>query len=84
MRTTMPLANGLPASCAAPYASMAGIARAVLPPEGKDAGVVSGVNPFTTLTESWPGYADTLAEINGWPRWEAQRQAALLMEEVPA
>ena len=36
------------------------------------------------LTESWPGYADTLAEANGWPRWEAQRQAALLMDEVPA
>ena len=61
-----------------------GYARAVLPPEGKDAGVISGMNPFTTLTESWPGYAHTLAEMNGWPRWEAQRQAALLMEEVPA
>ena len=61
-----------------------GTARAVLPPEGKDAGVVSSLNPFTTLTESWPSYADTLAEMNGWPRWEAQRQAALLMEEVPA
>ena len=61
-----------------------GTARAVLPPEGKDAGVVSGMNPFAALTESWPGYADTLAEVNGWPRWEAQRQAALLMEEVPA
>ena len=57
-----------------------GTARAVLPPEGKDAGVVSGMHPFAALTESWPGYADTLAEINGWPRWEAQRQAALLME----
>ena len=61
-----------------------GTARAVLPPEGKDAGVVSGMNPFAVLTESWPGYADTLAEVNGWPRWEAQRQAALQMEEVPA
>ena len=61
-----------------------GTARAVLPPEGKDAGVVSSLNPFTALTESWPSYADTLAEMNGWPRWEAQRQAALLMEEVPA
>ena len=61
-----------------------GTARAVLPPEGKDAGIVSTMNPFTTLTESWPSYADTLAEMNGWPRWEAQRQAALLMEEVPA
>ena len=61
-----------------------GTARAVLPPEGKDAGVVSTMNPFITLTESWPSYADTLAEMNGWPRWEAQRQAALLMEEVPA
>ena len=60
-----------------------GTARAVLPPEGKDAGFVSGANPFATLTESWPSYADTLAEMNGWPRWEAQRQAALLMEEVP-
>lgn len=61
-----------------------GTARAVLPPEGKDAGVVSSLNPFTTLTESWPGYARTLAEMNDWPRWEAQRQAALLMEKVPA
>ena len=61
-----------------------GDARAVLPPEGKDAGVVSSMNPFTTLTESWPGYAHTLAEMNGWPRWEAQRQAALLMEELSA
>ena len=61
-----------------------GTARAVLPPEGKDAGVVSGMNPFAPLTESWPSYADTLAEVNGWPRWEAQRQAALLMNEVPA
>ena len=60
-----------------------GAARAVLPPEGKDAGVVSSLNPFTTLTESWPSYADTLAEMNSWPRWEAQRQAALLMEEEP-
>ena len=59
-----------------------GDARAVLPPEGKDAGVVSSMNPFAELTESWPGYADTLAEVNDWPRWEAQRQAALLMEEV--
>ena len=57
-----------------------GTARAVLPPEGKDAGVVSSMHPFAALTESWPGYADTLAEVNGWPRWEAQRQAALLME----
>ena len=61
-----------------------GDARAVLPPEVKDAGAVSGMNPFITLTESWPGYAHTLVEMNGWPRWEAQRQAALLMEEVPA
>ena len=61
-----------------------GTARAVLPPQGKDAGVVAGVHPFTPLTQRWPGYADTLAEVNGWPRWEAQRQAALLMEEVPA
>ena len=61
-----------------------GDARAVLPPDGKDAGVVSGMNPFTPLTESWPGYADTLADMNGWPRWEAQRQAALLIEELPA
>ena len=61
-----------------------GTARAVLPPQGKDAGVVSGDNPFTPLTQHWPGYADTLAEVNDWPRWEAQRQAALLMEEVPA
>ena len=56
----------------------------MLPSEGKDAGVVSSMSPFTELTESWPSYADTLAEINEWPRWEAQRQAALLMEEVPA
>ena len=61
-----------------------GTARAVLPPEGKDAGVVSTMNPFATLTESWPSYADTLAEMNDWPRWEAQRQAALVMEEVRA
>ena len=61
-----------------------GTARAVLPPQGKDAGVVSANNPFPPLTEYWPGYADTLAEVNGWPRWEAQRQASLLMEEVPA
>lgn len=61
-----------------------GTARAVLPPEGKDAGVVSSMNSFTELTQSWPGYAHTLADMNGWPRWEAQRQAALLMEEVPA
>ena len=60
-----------------------GLARAVLPPEGKDAGVVASMNPFVQLGENWPGYADTLVEINGWPRWEAQRQAALLMEEVP-
>ena len=61
-----------------------GAARAVLPPQGKDAGVVAGDNPFTPLTQRWPGYADTLIEINGWPRWEAQRQAALLMKEVLA
>ena len=59
-----------------------GTARAVLPPQGKDAGVVAGDNPFASLTEHWPGYADTLAEVNGWPRWEAQRQAALLMGEA--
>ena len=61
-----------------------GTARAVLPPEGKDAGGVAGDNPFLPLTQHWPGYADTLAQVNGWPRWEAQRQAALLMEEVSA
>ena len=61
-----------------------GAARAVLPPQGKDAGVVTGDHPFEPLTEHWPGYAATLAEMNGWPRWEAQRQAALLMEEVLA
>ena len=60
-----------------------GTARAVLPPQGKDAGAVAGDNPLNPLTQRWPGYADTLAEVNGWPRWEAQRQAALLMEEVP-
>ena len=56
----------------------------MLPPQGKDAGVVAGDNPFEPLTEHWPGYAATLAEMNGWPRWEAQRQAALLMEQVLA
>ncbi len=61
-----------------------GAARAVLPPQGKDAGVIAGANPFMPLTQRWPGYADTLAAVNDWPRWEAQRQAALLMEEVPA
>ena len=61
-----------------------GTARAVLPPEGKDAGIVSSMNPFAALTESWPSYADTLAEVNDWPSWEAQRQAALQMDEVPA
>ena len=61
-----------------------GTSRAVLPPQGKDAGVVSSINPFASLAESWPSYADTLAEMNRWPLWEAQRQAALLMEEVPA
>jgi len=60
-----------------------GTVRAVLPSEGKDAGIVSSMNPFDALTDNWPSYADTLAEMNGWPRWEAQRQAALLMEEVP-
>ena len=62
----------------------AGTARAVLPPEGKDAGIVSSMTPFTTFNETWPGYADTLAEIHNWPRWEAQRQAALMMEGTPA
>ena len=61
-----------------------GNARAVLPPEGKDAGVASSMHPFNALTQNWPGYADTLAEINGWPRWEAQRQAALTMESLSA
>ena len=61
-----------------------GTARAVLPSEGKDAGVVSSMNPFDALTENWPSYADTLTEMHGWPRWEAQRQAALMMERVPA
>ena len=59
-----------------------GRARAVLPPQGKDAGVVAADNPFAPLTERWPGYADTLSKTNSWPRWEGQRQAALLMEEV--
>ena len=61
-----------------------GTARAVLPPEAKDPGVVSSMNPFVKLTENSPSYADTLAEMNGWPRWEAQRQASLMMESVPA
>ena len=61
-----------------------GTARAVLPPVGKDAGAVSSTIPFAALAQSWPGYADTLAEMNNWPRWEAQRQAGLQMEEVPA
>ena len=57
-----------------------GMARAVLPPQGKDAGDVAGTTPFSPLTQRWPGYADTLAEMNGWPSWEAQRQTVLLME----
>ena len=61
-----------------------GTARAVLPPDVKDAGVVSSMNPFDALTDNWPSYADTLTQMNGWPRWEAQRQAALMMEGVPA
>ena len=48
-----------------------GTARTVHPPQGKDTGVVAGGNPFTSLTESWPGYTGTLAEMNGWPRWES-------------
>ena len=61
-----------------------GTARAVLPPEGKDAGVAASLTPFAPLTTIWPGYADTLAEMNHWPRWEAQRQAALVMEASSA
>ena len=34
-----------------------GTARAVLPPDGKDAGVVSSMNPFDALTDNWPSYA---------------------------
>ena len=79
----MPLAEGPPAGCAVGYVFRAATLE-VLPPEGKDAGVVSRMNPFAELIESWPGFARTLAEMNGWPRWEAQRQASLLMEEVPA
>lgn len=61
-----------------------GTARAVLPSEGKDAGVVSSMNPFDALAENWPSYADTLVQMHGWPRWEAQRQAVLMMEGMMA
>ena len=61
-----------------------GTARAVLPPEGKDAGVAASLHPFPPLTTAWPGYAETLAVMNHWPRWEAQRQAALIMEAASA
>ena len=59
-------------------------ARAVLPPEGKDAGVAASLHPFPPFTTTWPGYADTLAEMHQLPRWEAQRQAALIMEASSA
>ena len=61
-----------------------GTARAVLPPDGKDAGVVSGMNPFAALTDTWPSYADLLVQTHDWPRWEAQRQASLTTESMPA
>ena len=57
-------------------------ARGAAAPRARTLAWLRVTTRFEPLTEHWPGYAATLAEMNGWPRWEAQRQAALLMEEV--
>ena len=58
-----------------------GHARAVLPPHGKDAADSAALAPFSTSSQTWPAFADSLREEYGWPQWEAQRQATILMAE---
>lgn len=54
-------------------------ARAVLPPCGKDAADTAAHRPFLDLRGGWQEYSDRLTAKYGWPRWESQRQAAILM-----
>ena len=54
-------------------------ARAVLPPEGKDPADAAALRPFPVLNETWTYLSTSLVDIYGWPHWEAQRQAAILM-----
>ena len=56
-----------------------GQARAVLPAEGKDVADTAASQSFPILGEVWPNFSDSLTEMYGWPRWEAQRQAAILI-----
>jgi len=56
-----------------------GQARAVLPTHGKDAADSAALTPFPTSAQTWQAFADSLGEKYGWPQWEAQRQATILM-----
>lgn len=58
-----------------------GEARAVLSSVGKDVADTAAQQPFPIIGETWPNFSDSLVEMYGWPRWEAQRQAAILMGE---
>ena len=55
-------------------------ARAVLPPEGKDA--AANLAPFAPLADGWIDYARTLRETTDWPRWECARLAAIVFSEM--
>lgn len=58
-----------------------GNSRAVLSSVGKDVADTAAQQPFPIISETWPNFSDSLVEMYGWPRWEAQRQAAILMGE---
>ncbi len=62
--------------------ALGGMARGVLPPQGKDpADAAASLAPFPTAVEGWPSFEDSLARKYKWPLWEAERQAAILLEE---
>lgn len=63
--------------------ALGGQARAVLPAKGKDAAdTAAALQGFQAPTAVWPLFAESLQEMYGWPPWEAERQAAILMENV--
>jgi len=63
--------------------ALGGRARAVLPARDKDAAdTAAALCPFQNTKEVWPWFAESLQARHSWPYWEAQRQAAILMDET--
>ena len=62
--------------------ALGGKAQGVLPSLGKDpADMAAALAPFPTAIEGWPSFEERLSRKHNWPLWEAERQAAILLEE---